>query len=151
MCVLRCEKSMECGVSKNIKHCDKRHNCKGNEEFLLWGWWAESLAHSNTHARFHTTHPNSTTLLLSHAFPTHTTHQVVVGDPEVDGFRVKFIDTCGLEDPEAGDTVNYMVSLLEVDSHLEGLIEGGLRGLLDCCRRLHMLQCVSMTVSGGCE
>jgi len=35
--------------------------------------------------------------------------QVVVGDPDVDGFRVKVIDTCGLEDPEAGDTVNYMV------------------------------------------
>lgn len=34
--------------------------------------------------------------------------QVVVGDPDVDGFRVKVIDTCGLEDPEAGDTVNYM-------------------------------------------
>jgi hypothetical protein len=35
---------------------------------------------------------------------------VVVGDPDVDGFRFKVIDTCGLEDPEAGDTVNYMVS-----------------------------------------
>lgn len=35
--------------------------------------------------------------------------QVVVGDPEVDGFRLKLVDTCGLEDPEAGDTVNYMV------------------------------------------
>jgi hypothetical protein len=37
--------------------------------------------------------------------------QVVVGDPDVDGFRLKVVDTCGLEDPEAGDTVNYMVSL----------------------------------------
>lgn len=37
--------------------------------------------------------------------------QVVVGDPDVDGFRLKVVDTCGLEDPEAGDTVNYMVSV----------------------------------------
>nr|ADF43174.1 TOC34m [Chlamydomonas reinhardtii] len=32
--------------------------------------------------------------------------QVAVGNSEVDGFRLKLIDTCGLEDPEAGDTVN---------------------------------------------
>ncbi|KAG2437622.1 hypothetical protein HYH02_011261 [Chlamydomonas schloesseri] len=32
--------------------------------------------------------------------------QVAVGNPEMDGFRLKLIDTCGLEDPEAGDTVN---------------------------------------------
>ncbi|GFR43145.1 hypothetical protein Agub_g4168 [Astrephomene gubernaculifera] len=38
---------------------------------------------------------------------TTVTRQVAVGDPEVDGFRLKLIDTCGLEDPEAGDTVNY--------------------------------------------
>jgi predicted GTPase len=34
---------------------------------------------------------------------------VTLGDPELHGFRVKIIDTCGLEDPEAGDTVNYTV------------------------------------------
>jgi len=33
--------------------------------------------------------------------------QVSIGDPELDGFKVQLIDTCGLEDPEAGDTVNY--------------------------------------------
>ncbi|GIL53542.1 hypothetical protein Vafri_9118 [Volvox africanus] len=33
--------------------------------------------------------------------------QVAVGNPEVDGLRLKLIDTCGLEDPEAGDTVNW--------------------------------------------
>lgn len=44
---------------------------------------------------------------------THTRHtpaQVAVGDASVDGFRVTLLDTCGLEDPEAGDSVNYMVS-----------------------------------------
>ncbi len=30
--------------------------------------------------------------------------------PQVDGLRIRLIDTCGLEDPEAGDTVNYGVS-----------------------------------------
>ena len=38
--------------------------------------------------------------------------QVSIGDPELDGFKVQLIDTCGLEDPEAGDTVNYGVSNL---------------------------------------
>nr|ADI46839.1 TOC34f [Volvox carteri f. nagariensis] len=32
---------------------------------------------------------------------------ISVGDPEIDGLRIKLIDTCGLEDPEAGDTVNW--------------------------------------------
>lgn len=46
--------------------------------------------------------------LLSSPLP----EQVVMGDGELDGFRLKLIDTCGLEDPEAGDTVNYTVRLL---------------------------------------
>nr|BCL66247.1 translocon at the outer envelope membrane of chloroplasts 34 [Volvox reticuliferus] len=33
--------------------------------------------------------------------------QIAMGNPEVDGLRLKLIDTCGLEDPEAGDTVNW--------------------------------------------
>lgn len=33
-------------------------------------------------------------------------------DEVVGGFRVRLIDTCGLEDPEAGDTVNYAVSTM---------------------------------------
>nr|ADI46934.1 TOC34m [Volvox carteri f. nagariensis] len=33
--------------------------------------------------------------------------RVAVGDPQIDGLRLKLIDTCGLEDPEAGDTVNW--------------------------------------------
>lgn len=28
---------------------------------------------------------------------------------EAEGLKVKVIDTCGLEDPEAGDTVHYTV------------------------------------------
>jgi hypothetical protein len=36
--------------------------------------------------------------------------QVAVGDEGLDGFRLTLIDTCGLEDPEAGDTVSYGVS-----------------------------------------
>lgn len=32
-----------------------------------------------------------------------------LGGDEADGFKLKLIDTCGLEDPEAGDTVNYTV------------------------------------------
>ncbi len=35
--------------------------------------------------------------------------QVTLGDPELDGFKLRLIDTCGVEDPEAGDTVNYPV------------------------------------------
>jgi AIG1 family len=35
--------------------------------------------------------------------------QVAIGDGDLDGFRLRVIDTCGLEDPEAGDTVNYGV------------------------------------------
>lgn len=45
--------------------------------------------------------------------------QVVVGDPDVDGFRLKVVDTCGLEDPEAGDTVNYM-ALERIAEDLKG-------------------------------
>nr|BCL66170.1 translocon at the outer envelope membrane of chloroplasts 34 [Volvox reticuliferus] len=33
--------------------------------------------------------------------------QVAIGSHEVDGLRLKLIDTCGLEDAEAGDTVNW--------------------------------------------
>ncbi|GBF87561.1 translocase of chloroplast-like protein [Raphidocelis subcapitata] len=33
--------------------------------------------------------------------------QVSLGDDALDGFRLTLIDTCGLEDPEAGDTVSY--------------------------------------------
>ncbi|KAI8464195.1 MAG: TOC34m [Monoraphidium minutum] len=33
--------------------------------------------------------------------------QVALGDSDLDGFRLTLIDTCGLEDPEAGDTVSY--------------------------------------------
>lgn len=33
--------------------------------------------------------------------------QVALGDDALDGFRLTLIDTCGLEDPEAGDTVSY--------------------------------------------
>ncbi|KIZ03478.1 chloroplast outer envelope protein [Monoraphidium neglectum] len=33
--------------------------------------------------------------------------QVALGDEELDGYRLTLIDTCGLEDPEAGDTVSY--------------------------------------------
>ena len=36
--------------------------------------------------------------------------QVEYADSSADGFRIKLIDTCGLEDPEAGDTVNQTVS-----------------------------------------
>jgi hypothetical protein len=50
--------------------------------------------------------------LLPLPSPSPPQNQVVVGDPDVDGFRLKVVDTCGLEDPEAGDTVNYMVSLM---------------------------------------
>jgi len=35
--------------------------------------------------------------------------QVDFADSSADGFRIKLIDTCGLEDPEAGDTVNQAV------------------------------------------
>jgi hypothetical protein len=47
--------------------------------------------------------------------------QVSLGDAELDGFRVKIIDTCGLEDPEAGDTVNYTVrtAQLQQQQHWE--------------------------------
>lgn len=38
---------------------------------------------------------------------TSVVRQVAIGNPEVDGLRIRLIDTCGLEDPEAGDTVNY--------------------------------------------
>jgi predicted GTPase len=33
--------------------------------------------------------------------------QIEDSESGADGFRIKLIDTCGLEDPEAGDTVNY--------------------------------------------
>ncbi|PNH07472.1 Translocase of chloroplast 33, chloroplastic [Tetrabaena socialis] len=44
--------------------------------------------------------------------------QVAVGDPEVDGLRLKLIDTCGLEDPEAGDTVNFGLHALQLGGQL---------------------------------
>lgn len=31
------------------------------------------------------------------------------GLEEVEGLKIKLIDTCGLEDPEAGDTVHHVV------------------------------------------
>ncbi|KAF6261872.1 TOC34m [Scenedesmus sp. NREL 46B-D3] len=46
--------------------------------------------------------------------------QVSLGDPELDGFRVKIIDTCGLEDPEAGDTVNY-TALQRISEDIKGV------------------------------
>jgi len=45
--------------------------------------------------------------------------QVSLGDEALDGFRLTLIDTCGLEDPEAGDTVSYGVSK-------DGWREGGM-------------------------
>jgi hypothetical protein len=41
-----------------------------------------------------------------------------MGDPELDGFKVQLIDTCGLEDPEAGDSVNYGVRFELLESLL---------------------------------
>eukprot|EP00798_Chlamydomonas_sp_ICE-L_P030488 gene30488-35505_t len=38
---------------------------------------------------------------------------------DADGFRVKLIDTCGLEDPEAGDTIN-MTALKKIASEIKG-------------------------------
>ncbi|KAF8061109.1 TOC34 [Scenedesmus sp. PABB004] len=46
--------------------------------------------------------------------------QVSLGDGELDGFRVKIIDTCGLEDPEAGDTVNY-AALQRIAEDMKGV------------------------------
>lgn len=46
--------------------------------------------------------------------------QVTVGDTELDGFRLKLIDTCGLEDPEAGDTVNY-TALQRIAEDIKGV------------------------------
>ncbi|KAG2492652.1 hypothetical protein HYH03_009068 [Edaphochlamys debaryana] len=46
--------------------------------------------------------------------------QVEVGDAEVDGLRIKLIDTCGLEDPEAGDTVNY-AALSKIAEDIRGV------------------------------
>jgi hypothetical protein len=39
---------------------------------------------------------------------TAVTRQVTLGD-DLDGFKVKIIDTCGLEEAEAGDSVSYGV------------------------------------------
>eukprot|EP00879_Flechtneria_rotunda_P017862 GHRR01018722.1.p1 GENE.GHRR01018722.1~~GHRR01018722.1.p1 ORF type:complete len:386 (+),score=140.67 GHRR01018722.1:145-1302(+) len=46
--------------------------------------------------------------------------QVTLGDPELDGFKVKIIDTYGLEDPEAGDTVNY-TALQRIAEDIKGV------------------------------
>lgn len=46
--------------------------------------------------------------------------QVSLGDAELDGFRLKIIDTCGLEDPEAGDTVNY-TALQRISEDIKGV------------------------------
>ncbi|GLC41020.1 Translocase of chloroplast [Pleodorina starrii] len=51
---------------------------------------------------------------------TSVVRQVAVGDPEVDGLRLKIIDTCGLEDPEAGDTVNWG-SLSKIAEDIRGV------------------------------
>ena len=45
--------------------------------------------------------------------------QVEDPDSGADGFRVKLIDTCGLEDPEAGDTVNY-AALKKIAKDIKG-------------------------------
>lgn len=37
------------------------------------------------------------------------TRQLTGVGADLEGFKLKLIDTCGLEDPEAGDTVNYGV------------------------------------------
>ncbi|KAJ9506779.1 hypothetical protein QJQ45_002996 [Haematococcus lacustris] len=39
--------------------------------------------------------------------------------PDVEGFRIKLIDTCGLEDPDAGDTVHY-AALRKIASAIQG-------------------------------
>lgn len=57
--------------------------------------------------------PHSNTCRLKPPAPcTHLINliQVAVGDAEIDGFKIKLIDTCGLEDAEGGDTVNFGVS-----------------------------------------
>lgn len=46
--------------------------------------------------------------------------QVTLANPELDGFKVKVIDTCGLEDPEAGDTVNY-TALQRIAEDIKGI------------------------------
>nr|BAU61571.1 chloroplast outer envelope protein [Gonium pectorale] len=48
------------------------------------------------------------------------TRQVSISDDEIDGFRIRLIDTCGLEDSEAGDTVN-LTALKKIADDLRGV------------------------------
>ncbi|GAX84047.1 hypothetical protein CEUSTIGMA_g11471.t1 [Chlamydomonas eustigma] len=47
------------------------------------------------------------------------TKQIEAPDTELAGFRIKVIDTCGLEDPEGGDSVNY-TALKKIASDIKG-------------------------------
>nr|BAU61608.1 chloroplast outer envelope protein [Gonium pectorale] len=48
------------------------------------------------------------------------TRHVSIADDEIDGFRIRLIDTCGLEDSEAGDTVN-LTALKKIAEDLRGV------------------------------
>jgi hypothetical protein len=80
------------------------------EERLLLSGVCDIDAGWGTHNRFKVFTLNVSHLAAAAAAAAAAACQVSLGDAELDGFRVKIIDTCGLEDPEAGDTVNYTVS-----------------------------------------
>ncbi len=60
--------------------------------------------------------PSHSLLPLPLAF----TPQVEAPQSGADGFRVKLIDTCGLEDPEAGDSVNQ-TALRKIAQDIKGM------------------------------